>query len=139
MIDKWATPGSTGGTGIAKTTVDVPQQRKLGVPVSPRPAPPPSPEPPPEPLFDPVELAEQLTAAAAQPIADWMGFLHPAQARLVRRSFTGPARVRGPAGTGRTVVLLQRAAWPATIRPGRILVTSYVHTLPRQLAAAYLK
>jgi hypothetical protein len=119
--------------------VDVPAQRVVGVPITPRPAPPVPPEPPPEPLFDPVELAEQLTRAAALPIADWMGFLHPTQARLVRRSFTGPARVRGPAGTGKTVVLLHRAAWLASLGTGRILVTSYVHTLPRQLAVAYAR
>lgn len=116
---------------------DVPAQRVLGVPITARPAPPPAPEPPPEPLFDPVELAEQLTRAAALPIADWMGFLHPAQARLVRRSFTGPARVRGPAGTGKTVVLLHRAAWLAGLGTGRVLVTSFVHTLPRQLRGVY--
>jgi hypothetical protein len=118
---------------------DIPAQRVLGVPITIRPAPPPSPQPPPEPLFDPVELAEQLARAAAQPIADWMGFLHPTQARLVRRTFTGPARVRGPAGTGKTVVLLHRAAWLAGLGAGRILVTSYVHTLPRQLSAAYAR
>ena len=118
---------------------DVPAQRVLGVPITTRPAPPLAPEPAAEPLFDPVELADQLTRAATQPIADWMGFLHPTQARLVRRSFTGPARVRGPAGTGKTVVLLHRAAWLAGLGTGKILVTSYVHTLPRQLAVAYAR
>ncbi len=118
---------------------DIPAQRVVGVPITARPAPSPSPEPPPEPLFDPVELAEQLTRAAALPIADWMGFLHPTQARLVRRSFTGPARVRGPAGTGKTVVLLHRAAWLAALGTGRVLVTSYVRTLPQQLATAYTR
>ena len=60
----------------------------------------------------------------------WMGFLHPTQARLVKRTFNGPARVRGPAGTGKTVLLLHRAAWLAAVRPGRILVTSFVSNLP---------
>lgn len=122
---------------VGPTPPTGPTQRIIGVPISPRPAPPPSPEPIEPVLFDPAELAEALTLAAARPIADWMGFLHPSQARLVRRTFTGPARVRGPAGTGKTVVLLHRAAWLATIRPGRILVTSYVRTLPTQLSAAY--
>lgn len=115
---------------------DIPRQRVLGVPITTRPAPR---EPDPDPLFDPVELAEQLTRAAALPIADWMGFLHPAQARLVRRSFSGPARVRGPAGTGKTVVLLHRAAWLAGLDAGRVLVTSFVRTLPLQLSAVYAR
>ena len=92
-----AHPGA-GRSGVVGP-VDVPRQRVLGVPITTRPAP--APERGPEPLFDPVELAEQLIRAATLPIADWMGFLHPAQARLVRRSFSGPARVRGPAGTGK--------------------------------------
>ena len=68
---------------------------------------------------------------------NWMSFLHPTQARLVKRSFNGPARVRGPAGTGKTVLLLHRAAWLAATRPGRILVTTYVRNLPRVYQAIY--
>ena len=117
----------------------IPRPRVLGVPIRPRPAPTRSAEPPPEAdqLFDVTELAGFLTEAATQPIQDWMAFLHPAQARVVRRTFPGPARIRGPAGTGKTVVLLHRAAWLATIRTGRILVTSYVSTLPTHLGAVY--
>jgi hypothetical protein len=40
-----------------------------------------------------------------------MAFLHPDQARIVRRTFTGPGRIRGAAGTGKTVVALHRAAY----------------------------
>ena len=110
----------------------------IGVPIRPRPAPPAA-APPAEAdqLFDVAELAGHLTEAATRPMQDWMGFLHPSQARLVRRCFNGPARVRGPAGTGKTVVLLHRAAWLATTRPGRILVTSFVRTLPTQLGTVY--
>src|SRR4051794_31555589 len=75
-------------------------------------------------LFDVPDLAEQLAKAASAPLVKWMGVLHPGQTRLVRRSYTGPARVRGPAGTGKSVVMLHRAAWLAETRPGRILVTS---------------
>lgn len=69
------------------------------------------------------------------PIEEWMAFLDPAQARLVRRSFAGPSRIRGAAGTGKTVVALHRAAHLARTTPGRVLVTSYVRTLPRVLSA----
>jgi hypothetical protein len=71
-----------------------------------------------------------LEGMLANPIEEWMSFLHPTQARLVRRSFNGPARIRGAAGTGKTVVALHRAAYLARSRPGRILVTTYVRTLP---------
>lgn len=89
-------------------------------------------------LFDVSDLAaQQLADAVAKPLVEWMGFLHPAQARLVRRRFAGSARVRGPAGTGKSVVMLHRAAWLAETRPGRVLVTSYVRTLPHQQRAVY--
>ena len=89
-------------------------------------------------LFDVSDLvAQQLADAAAKPLVEWMGFLHPAQTWLVRRHFSGPARVRGPAGTGKSVVMLHRAAWLAATRPGRVLVTSYVRTLPAYQRAGY--
>lgn len=69
------------------------------------------------------------------PIEEWMAFLDPEQARLVRRSFSGPSRVRGAAGTGKTVVALHRAAHLARTMEGRVLVTTFVRTLPRVLSA----
>ncbi|MDQ1543333.1 MAG: hypothetical protein QOK08_971 [Actinomycetota bacterium] len=67
----------------------------------------------------------------AEPIEEWMAFLHPDQAKLVRRSFNGPARIRGAAGTGKTVVGLHRAAYLARAKPeGKILFTTFVRTLP---------
>jgi hypothetical protein len=69
------------------------------------------------------------------PIEEWMAFLDPAQARLVRRSFAGPSRIRGAAGTGKTVVALHRAAHLARTTEGRVLVTTFVRTLPRVLSA----
>ncbi|MFC8718973.1 UvrD-helicase domain-containing protein [Kitasatospora sp. NPDC057198] len=38
----------------------------------------------------------------------WKVFLHPSQARLVDRDFSGPARVSGGPGTGKTIVALHR-------------------------------
>jgi hypothetical protein len=116
-----------------------PPRAALATPIRPRPAPAVVPEPPSDAdqLFDVAEVASHLQQALAEPIHNWMGFLHPAQARLVRRTFNGPARVRGPAGTGKTVVLLHRAAWLATVRTGPILVTSFVRTLPPQLGSVY--
>jgi len=74
--------------------------------------------------------AALLEGILASPIEEWMSFLHPSQAKLVRRSFNGPSRIRGPAGTGKTVVGLHRAAYLARTRPGRVLVATFVKTLP---------
>jgi hypothetical protein len=80
-----------------------------------------------------------LVAALAAPVEEWMTFLHPDQARLVRRTFNGPARVGGPAGTGKTVVGLHRAAYLTATRPGRVLYTTFVRTLPTVLGSLYAR
>ncbi|GAB3598839.1 hypothetical protein GCM10027586_01060 [Kineococcus gypseus] len=91
-------------------------------------------------LFSAQELeASLLDGALAAPIEDWMAFLHPGQARLVRQARNGPARVRGPAGTGKTVIGLHRAAYLAGTRPGRLLYVSFVRTLPTVLAATFAR
>lgn len=71
---------------------------------------------------------ELLEAAAREPIETWMTWLHPTQARLAGRQWSGPARVRGAAGTGKTVVALHRAKYLAA-RGERVLFTSLVNTL----------
>ncbi len=83
-------------------------------------------------LLSEEEVSEALSEAElAAPVEDWMTFLHPSQAALVRRTFNGPARIRGGAGTGKTVVGLHRAAYLARVHPqGRIMFTTFVKTLP---------
>lgn len=73
------------------------------------------------------DLAE---VAAQEPIESWMTWLHPMQARLVGRSWSGPARIRGAAGTGKTVVALHRARHLARTTGRPVLFTSFVNTLP---------
>ncbi len=86
----------------------------------------------PEALFDLDGLREAaLDAARRGPIEQWMTFLHPAQLALVRRNWSGPARVSGPAGTGKTVVALHRAAHLAQRTTGRILYVTFASNLPR--------
>lgn len=81
-----------------------------------------------------VQLTNQLLDGVLEaPTEDWMAFLDPAQAKLVRRSFNGPARIRGAAGTRKTVVGLHRAAYLARSTGGRVLFTTYIKTLPRVL------
>jgi hypothetical protein len=89
----------------------------------------------PEPLLTVEDVTEVLVAGVlAEPIESWMSFLHPSQAKLVRRNFSGPSRIRGAAGTGKTVVGLHRAAYLARSQPKQVLVTSFVRTLPDVLS-----
>jgi hypothetical protein len=83
------------------------------------------------PLISSAQLRSQVAAVVKAPaLEEWMSFLDPEQARLVRRSFNGPSRIRGAAGTGKTIVGLHRAAYLARTQPGVVLVTSFVSTLP---------
>ncbi len=75
-------------------------------------------------------IDELMVTACAGPIESWMTWLHPEQSALVKRSWNGPARISGAAGTGKTVVALHRAKYLARHSPGRILVTSFVRTVP---------
>ncbi|HEY0951222.1 nuclease-related domain-containing DEAD/DEAH box helicase [Nocardioides sp.] len=82
-------------------------------------------------LFDVDELASAiLERHLAGPIEEWMTVLHPDQLRLVHTSWSGPARLRGPAGTGKTVVGLHRAVHLAERTGMRVLVVTFVRTLP---------
>ncbi|RKN71731.1 NERD nuclease [Streptomyces klenkii] len=90
-------------------------------------------------LFDAEEIRNAaLEAARSAPIEQWMTFLHPAQLALVRRNWSGPARVSGPAGTGKTVVALHRAAHLAQRTSGRILYVTFANNLPR-VQSTFLK
>lgn len=71
------------------------------------------------------------------PLAQWRVFLHPSQRRLVEMQASGPVRVLGGAGTGKTVALMHRAAWLAknvfTAEDDRILVTAFNRNLAGDL------
>ncbi|WP_405742102.1 UvrD-helicase domain-containing protein [Streptomyces sp. NBC_01525] len=83
-------------------------------------------------LFDLNGLRDAVLEEALQaPIEQWMTFLHPDQVALVRRNWSGPARISGPAGTGKTVVGLHRAAHLARRTSGRILYVTFANNLPR--------
>ncbi|MFF8262087.1 UvrD-helicase domain-containing protein [Streptomyces virginiae] len=89
-------------------------------------------QPDPDGLFDLEGLREAaLEGARRAPIEQWMTFLHPDQVALVRRNWSGPARISGPAGTGKTVVALHRAAHLARRTTGRILYITFANNLPR--------
>ena len=77
-------------------------------------------------------------AAAREPIESWMTWLHPLQAKQVNREFSGPSRIRGGAGTGKTVLALHRANYLAS-RGRQVLFTSYVRTLPAVYQALFTR
>ena len=69
---------------------------------------------------------EELARAMEFPWEKWTIFLHPAQRALVERTFNGPARVAGSAGTGITIVALLRAAFLARSNPeSRVLLATF--------------
>ena len=59
----------------------------------------------------------ELERALEYPWDKWTVFLHPEQRQWVERSYTGPARVAGSAGTGKTNVALHRAVFLARRNP----------------------
>ena len=86
----------------------------------------------------------ELESMLNQPLAKWRVFLHPDQLKLVQRSWNGPVRVLGSAGTGKTVVALHRAKYLAqrliedssSSSPNssnKILFVTYVSTLVTDL------
>lgn len=77
---------------------------------------------------------EELRQALEYPWERWMVFLHPAQRETVEKSYSGPARVAGSAGTGKTVVALHRTAHLARTHTGaRVLLTTFSIPLARSL------
>jgi hypothetical protein len=83
----------------------------------------------------PIADQEELEQALAFPWEQWGVFLHPSQRALVERSFSGPARVAGSAGTGKTIVAIHRAVRLARENPSaRILLTSFSQPLADAMA-----
>ena len=84
--------------------------------------------------FRVMEDRVELERALDYPWEQWTIFLHPAQRKLVKKDYSGPARVSGSAGTGKTVVALHRAAHLARQHPEeRILLATFSDTLARAL------
>lgn len=81
-----------------------------------------------------VENTAELEQALSATWEKWVTFLHPAQREIVERTYSGPARVAGTAGTGKTVVALHRAVHLARKNPlAKILVCTFSVTLSRTL------
>ncbi len=77
---------------------------------------------------------EELARALDYPWEKWTVFLHPEQRQLVEREYSGPARVSGSAGTGKTIVALHRAAHLARTHPdARVLLATFSDPLANAL------
>jgi hypothetical protein len=73
--------------------------------------------------------------ALAFPWEKWGVFLLPSQRALVERSFSGPARVAGSAGTGKTIVAIHRAVRFARENPNaKVLLVTFSDPLAAELA-----
>jgi len=82
---------------------------------------------------------EELQAALDSPFEKWAVFLHPLQRQVVERDYSGPVRVAGSAGTGKTVVALHRVMRILRDDPSaRVLLTTFsdplADALQRKLA-----
>jgi len=73
----------------------------------------------------------------------WKVFLHPTQAKLVERDYSGPARVGGGPGTGKTIVALHRVQHlVAALPPGHnkpVLLTTYNKNLAADLRSRLME
>ncbi|MEU5821190.1 UvrD-helicase domain-containing protein [Streptomyces sp. NPDC047803] len=72
----------------------------------------------------------------------WKVFLHPTQEKLVHRRYSGPARVSGGPGTGKTIVALHRVCHLVSrLAPGHtkpVLLTTFNRNLAADLRARLL-
>ena len=79
-----------------------------------------------------VEDDEAMLAIINAPLAQWRIFLHPTQHKLASGDRSGPVRVLGGAGTGKTVVAMHRAKWLAENRTQggqKVLFTTFSKNL----------
>jgi mRNA-degrading endonuclease RelE of RelBE toxin-antitoxin system len=79
-----------------------------------------------------VDDDEAMLAIMNAPLAQWRIFLHPTQYKLAGGDRSGPVRVLGGAGTGKTVVAMHRAKWLAENRTQgdqKVLFTTFTKNL----------
>ena len=90
---------------------------------------------------------EALEAMLSAPMETWRVFLHPSQRRLVEHHWSGPVRVLGGAGTGRTVAAIHRARWmaeqilkgPDANTSDRVLFTTFTRNLATDIRSNLAK
>lgn len=75
---------------------------------------------------------ETMVAILNAPLAQWRVFLHPTQRKLAAGDRSGPMRVLGGAGTGKTVLAMHRAKWLAehhATPEKKVLLTTFTRNL----------
>lgn len=75
-----------------------------------------------------VEGQEELKLMFEAPLEKWRVFLHPSQKKMVEKYFSGPARVSGEAGTGKTVVAMHRTKYLLS-QGKKVLFTTFTANL----------
>lgn len=81
-----------------------------------------------------MNTTEELQQALDYPWDKWTIFLHPEQRSWVEANQSGPAKVSGSAGTGKTIVALHRAVFLARQNPDhRVLLTTFSESLANAL------
>lgn len=79
-----------------------------------------------------VDNDEAMLAIMNAPLQQWRVFLHPTQKKLATSDRSGPVRVLGGAGTGKTVLAMHRAKWLAENRAStgkKVLFTTFTRNL----------
>lgn len=93
-----------------------------------------------------VDGPAELLAVLSRPFELWRVYLHPAQQEIVDAVYSGPARVTGGPGTGKTVVAMHRAerlaqrlaSGGAGVAGAKVLLTTFTSTLTSTLHAGLL-
>lgn len=84
-----------------------------------------------------VTTDSEMAAILNAPLAQWRVFLHPLQRKLAVGDRSGPARILGGAGTGKTVLAMHRAKWLAQNRTAegqKVLFTTFTRNLALDVA-----
>lgn len=81
-----------------------------------------------------LETDDELRRMLEGDFAAWRTYLHPTQHDIAyRRTYNGPFRLAGGAGTGKTVVALHRAAYLARTPDTRVLLCTFTRNLAAKL------
>ena len=75
---------------------------------------------------------ETVESFVEQDFENWQLFLHPSQRSAVEGEWSGPVKVTGPAGTGKTVVAVHRAKYLAS-RGLKVWVTTFSRGLANEI------
>jgi superfamily I DNA/RNA helicase len=79
-----------------------------------------------------IDTEEAMTAVLNAPLSQWRIFLHPTQRKLSMGDRSGPMRILGGAGTGKTVLAMHRVKWladHATPEGQKVLFTTFTRNL----------